>query len=187
MFSTKHFLPQAIWLVGRLARWLTYPSVRHGRAARGPSPYPPPEGEGIGRARNGDLWIHSFSPLCWVPPLRSTKSTICVDVYSCVFQFLNEFHLPTSSLIQWDVDNSIIIRWNLYVSFCQGADSISAKAPDKISELENDVLSGTRFQIRRVFLECTYVVRRQESYGESNLSVMFEFLDDGPALIRLLV
>ena len=62
-------------------------------------------------------------------------------------------------------------------------EALVPQEPDKIPELKNNVLSGTRFQIRRVFLKCAYVVRCQESYGESNLSVMLEFLDDCPALI----
>ena len=60
---------------------------------------------------------------------------------------------------------------------------ISTKAPNKIPELENDVLSSTRFQMLHVFLKCTCVVWCQESNCKSYLSMLLEFLDDCPPLI----
>ena len=64
---------------------------------------------------------------------------------------------------------------------------ISTKASDKVPELENDVLSGTRFQIIQVFLKCTHVVWSQESHRKSDLSMLLELLDYRPPPIRLLV
>ena len=115
------------------------------------------------------------------------QGTIRVDVYPSAFQLPDKFRFPASGVVQWNVDNSIIVRWNLHVSFRQSADSISANASDKISEFENDVLSGSGFQIPCVLLKCAYVVRCQESYGESDLSMLLELLDYCPTLTWLLM
>ena len=113
--------------------------------------------------------------------------TIRINVYSGAFQLLDKIVLPASGIIQWNVDNSSIVRRNLHVSFRQSADSFSAKASDKIPELENNILSSAGFRIPRIFPMCAYVVRCQESYGESNLSMSLELLDYCPTLIWLLM
>ena len=106
--------------------------------------------------------------------------------FGCL-QLSDESHLPTPKVVQWNVNNPIIVGWYLDVSLGQGADSISTKGPSEIPKFKNHILSCTRFEIGFLTPNPTLIIRRQQDHSKPHfLGMLLELLDYRLASIRLL-
>ncbi len=88
-------------------------------------------------------------------------------------------------IVHWLPHNASKLARNFHVPALKGADLGTSKFTEKVSELENHILAGTRF--RCLAPKAAHVVGREQHDREADIAVCFDFLDDCQSAINLLM
>lgn len=101
-------------------------------------------------------------------------------------QVPRQLDVPPSVRVQFDEQDAREVGRDFNARFVEGTDTAPANPAQEEPQFEDDVLTGTRaVSLGRVGRQAALIISGQQDHREAYIGVVFEFLDDCPALVRL--
>ena len=113
----------------------------------------------------------------------SADSFVQVKYVPSCMKLLRELHVPAFMLVEFHPSHAQNIGRQFDITLDQWTHLLRPRYPTKYFQLQNDILTSSR--TLRAILQASDIVRSNKYYGKANVTMRFEFLNNGSSLVCL--